>query len=178
MHAGLEARFTVDAYPGATFNGTIRDVRQAPTTIQNVVTYPAVIDAPNPDRKLRQGMTASVIITTARKDDVLRVPNAALRWTPGDAALQELMPQRHGVPTQARTASAAARGAREGHQAGRAGRVYKMENGNPVPVLVRVGFSDGQRTELIEGLADGDWVIVGGGESRGSGQAARRGGPF
>ncbi len=178
VHAGLEARFTVDAYPGETFNGTIRDVRQAPTTIQNVVTYPAVIDAPNPDRKLRQGMTASVTITTTRKDDVLRVPNAALRWTPGDAALQELMPQRHGVPTQARTASAAARGAREGHQAGRAGRVYKMENGKPVPVLVRVGFSDGQRTELIEGLADGDWVIVGGGESRGSGQAARRSGPF
>ena len=179
VHAGLEARFTVDAYPGETFNGTIRDVRQAPTTIQNVVTYPAVIDAPNPDRKLRQGMTASVIITTARKDDVLRVPNAALRWTPGDAALQEPMPQRHGVSAQARTASAAARGAREGgQQAGRAGRVYKMENGNPVPVLVRVGFSDGQRTELIEGLADGDWVIVGGGESRGSGQAARRRGPF
>jgi HlyD family secretion protein len=176
VHAGLEARFTVDAYPGETFSGIIRDVRQAPTTIQNVVTYPAVIDAPNPDRKLRQGMTASVTITTSRKDDVLRIPNAALRWTPGDAAPQEI-PQRQGVPPQARTASAAARGARDGgQQAGRAGRVYKIEHGKPVPVFVRVGFSDGQRTELIEGLADGDRVIVGGGESRASG--AKRRGPF
>ena len=179
VHAGLEAKFTVDAYPGETFSGIIRDVRQAPTTIQNVVTYPAVIDAPNPDRKLRQGMTASVTITTARKDDALRVPNAALRWTPEDAALQEIMPQRQGVPPHARTASAASRGARDGaKQAGRAARVYKVENGRPVPVLVRVGFSDGQRTELIEGLADGDRMIVGGGESRGSAQSARRRGPF
>ena len=75
---GLETKFTVDAYPGETFAGRIRDVRQAPNTIQNVVTYPAVIDAPNPDRKLRQGMTASVTITTARKDEALRVANAAL----------------------------------------------------------------------------------------------------
>ena len=176
VHVGLEARFTVDAYPGETFSGIIRDVRQAPTTIQNVVTYPAVIDAPNPDRKLRQGMTASVTITTSRKDDVLRIPNAALRWTPGDAALHETL-QRQGVPPQARSASAAARGARDGgQQAGRAGRVYKVKYGKPVPVFVRVGFSDGQRTELIEGLADGDRVIVGGGESGASG--ARRRGPF
>ncbi|TMB19573.1 MAG: efflux RND transporter periplasmic adaptor subunit [Deltaproteobacteria bacterium] len=179
VHPGLEAKFTVDAYPGETFSGVIRDVRQAPTMIQNVVTYPAVIDAPNPDRKLRQGMTTSVTITTARKDDVLRVPNVALRWTPEDAALQEATPQRHGVPPQARTTSAAARGTRDGgQQPGRAGRIYKLENGKPVPVFVRVGFSDGQRTELIEGLADGDRVIVGGGESRASGQSARRRGPF
>src|SRR5438445_1296 len=95
------------------------------------------------------------------------------------AALQEATPQRHGVPPQARTASAAARGTRDGgQQPGRAGRIYKLENGKPVPVFVRVGFSDGQRTELIEGLADGDRVIVGGGESRASGQSARRRGPF
>jgi HlyD family secretion protein len=176
VNAGLEAKFTVDAHPGETFSGVIRDVRQAPTTIQNVVTYPAVIDAPNPERKLRQGMTASVTITTARKDEVLRVPNAALRWTPGDGAPQE-PPQRQGAPPQARTASAAARGARDGGQPGRAGRVYKVQDGKPVPVSIRVGFSDGQRTELIEGLAEGDRVIVGGGESR-DGKSAKRRGPF
>ena len=60
VHEGQEARFTVDAYPGEEFSGTIREVRQAPNTIQNVVTYDAVIAADNPDRKLRQGMTASV----------------------------------------------------------------------------------------------------------------------
>jgi HlyD family secretion protein len=79
---GLTARFTVDAFPGEAFEGRIREVRQAPNTIQNVVTYAAVIDAPNPDRKLRQGMTASVTIVTNQRADALRVPNAALRYRP------------------------------------------------------------------------------------------------
>ena len=180
VREGLEAKFTVDAYPGETFTGMIRDVRQAPNTIQNVVTYPAVIDAPNPDRKLRQGMTASVNITAARKDDSLRVSNAALRWKPDESAAPETA-QRPGGTPQARTASAAARGARDGsaQQApGRAGRVYKLENGKPVPVNIRVGLSDGQRTEVIEGLSEGDRVIVGGGDTAAGAQQQRRRGPF
>jgi HlyD family secretion protein len=178
VHAGLEAKFTVDSYPNETFSGVIRDVRQAPTTIQNVVTYPAVIDAANPDRKLRQGMTASVTIIAARNDDVLRVPNAALRWNPEETA-PEAIPQRHPVQPQARSSSVGARGTRDaGHQIGRTARVYRLDDGKPVPVPVRVGFSDGQRTWLIDGLAEGDRVIVGGGEPRGSGQSARRRGPF
>ncbi|HEY4884082.1 MAG TPA: efflux RND transporter periplasmic adaptor subunit [Myxococcales bacterium] len=180
---GLEAKFTVDAYPGETFVGRIRDVRQAPNTIQNVVTYPAVIDAPNPDRKLRQGMTASVTITAARKDEALRVANAALRWK-GDetsAAQEPAQQQQKGPGPQARTASAASRGTREtaGQQApGRAARVYKLQEGQPVPVSIRVGLSDGQRTEVLEGLAEGDRVIVGGGEAGASGPQQRRRGPF
>jgi HlyD family secretion protein len=79
---GLTARFTVDAYPGEVFEGRIREVRQAPTTIQNVVTYAAVVEAPNPERKLRQGMTASVTVVTNRREDAVRVPNAALRYRP------------------------------------------------------------------------------------------------
>ena len=180
VREGLEAKFTVDAYPGETFTGMIRDVRQAPNTIQNVVTYPAVIDVPNPDRKLRQGMTASVNITAARKDDSLRVSNAALRWKPDESAAPETA-QRPGGTPQARTASAAARGARDGsaQQApGRAGRVYKLENGKPVPVNIRVGLSDGQRTEVIEGLSEGDRVIVGGGDAATAAQQQRRRGPF
>ncbi len=180
VREGLEAKFTVDAYPGETFTGSIRDVRQAPNTIQNVVTYPAVIDAPNPDRKLRQGMTASVNITAARKDDSLRVSNAALRWKPDESAAPEAA-QRPGGTPQARTASAASRGARDGsaQQApGRAGRVYKLENGKPVPVNIRVGLSDGQRTEVIEGLSEGDRVIVGGGDAAAGAQQQRRRGPF
>jgi len=180
---GLETKFTVDAYPGETFAGRIRDVRQAPNTIQNVVTYPAVIDAPNPDRKLRQGMTASVTITAARKDEALRVANAALRWKADDAsaAQEPAQQQRQGPGPQARTASAASRGTREtaGQQApGRAGRVYKLQDGQPVPVTIRVGLSDGQRTEVLEGLAEGDRVIVGGGEAGASGPQQRRRGPF
>src|SRR3954467_2156695 len=151
---GLDARFTVDAYPGEQFTGRIREVRQAPTTIQNVVTYPAVIDAPNPERKLRQGMTASVTITASRKDDALRVSNAALRWKADDSASDAAPAQQKASPPQARGPSAASRGAREGmgpqardaapaQQPGRAGRVYKVEDGKPVPVLIRVGLSDG-----------------------------------
>jgi len=84
---GMRARFTVDAYPGQTFEGKISDLRQAPSTIQNVVTYTAVIDAANPRHELRQGMTAQVSVTTSDRPDALRVANAALRWRPqGDAA--------------------------------------------------------------------------------------------
>jgi HlyD family secretion protein len=182
VREGLEAKFTVDAYPGETFTGVIRDVRQAPSTIQNVVTYPAVIDAPNPDRKLRQGMTASVNITAARKDDSLRVSNASLRWRPDESAVPEAAaPQRPGGTPLGRMASAAARGARDGSgqpAPGRAGRVYKLENGKPVPVNIRVGLSDGQRTEVIEGLSEGDRVIVGGGNAAAGAQQQRRRGPF
>src|ERR1041384_60677 len=102
VHEGLEAKFTVDAYPGETFTGSIREVRQAPNTIQNVVTYQGAIDAPNPERKLRQGMTASVTITAAKKDDVLRVSNAALRFRPEG----EQAPQDTGAPQQQRAAMA------------------------------------------------------------------------
>jgi len=184
VREGLDARFTVDAYPGETFIGKIREVRQAPTTIQNVVTYAAVIDAPNPDRKLRQGMTASVQITTAHKDEALRVANAALRWKPEEGAAPEAAPPAGGQQRQAamaRNPSPAARGGREGGSmqagGGRAARVFKVENGKPVPVQIRAGLSDGQRTEVLEGLGEGDKVIVGGSDGAG-GQPQRRRGPF
>src|SRR5437763_1023800 len=142
VHEGAESKFTVDAYPGEAFTGSIREVRQAPTTIQNVVTYAAVIDAPNPDRKLRQGMTASVTITTAHKDDALRVSNAALRFRPEDTGAAEPVaaPQQRsgGGAPMARGATAASRGKPEGASPqgpGRPGRVYTLDaTGQRVPV--------------------------------------------
>jgi HlyD family secretion protein len=185
VREGLDAKFTVDAYPGETFIGKIREVRQAPTTIQNVVTYAAVIDAPNPDRKLRQGMTASVQITTAHKDEALRVSNAALRWKPDDSGAPEAAPAAPGQQrpaAMARNASPAARGGREGGSmqagGGRVARVFKVENGKPVPVQIRAGLSDGQRTEVLEGLGEGDKVIVGGSDTAAGGAQQRRRGPF
>jgi HlyD family secretion protein len=187
VQEGADARFTVDAYAGETFTGKIRQVRQSPNTIQNVVTYPAVIDAPNPDGKLRQGMTASVTIVAAHKDDVVRVSNAALRWRPDEQGGPAVATQTNGaqrqVPPQARNPNASARGNRDVTQGnGRPGRVFTLVDGKPVQAIIRVGVSDGQRTEVLEGLVEGDKVIVGAdGQSGGAArplQAGPRRGPF
>jgi HlyD family secretion protein len=82
LSPGMAATFTVDAFPGERFRGKVRQIRNAPTTLQNVVTYDAVIDVANPDLKLRPGMTANITFIAAEKDDVLRVPNAAMRFRP------------------------------------------------------------------------------------------------
>ena len=79
---GQRVRFTVDAFPENTFNGLVKQVRFSPTVTQNVVTYTTIVDAENPELKLRPGMTATVSIITGEAKAVLRVPNAALRFTP------------------------------------------------------------------------------------------------
>jgi HlyD family secretion protein len=82
VQQGQPVSFTVDAYPGDTFTGTVSQVRLQPTVDQNVVSYTTVIDVPNRSLKLKPGMTASVSIEIARADDVLLVPSAALRFRP------------------------------------------------------------------------------------------------
>ena len=82
LRAGMDASFTVDAYPTERFRGRIREIRNAPQVVQNVVTYDAVIDVENAELKLKPGMTATVNIVSERRDGVLRVPNAALRFRP------------------------------------------------------------------------------------------------
>src|SRR5262249_34837193 len=92
IREGIAANFTVDAYPGATFGGQISQIRLNAQTLQNVVTYTAVINVSNPEEKLMPGMTANVTIPVAKRDDVLMVPNAALRFKPNlnDQEQQEL----------------------------------------------------------------------------------------
>ena len=87
-----------------TFTGKVRQVRLAPVVDQNVVSYVTVIDVPNPELQLKPGMTANVAITIAHADDVLKVPNAALRFRPDEATLQA-----HGQSAQARPGQAAGR---------------------------------------------------------------------
>jgi len=82
IRAGMEATFTVDSYPNETFQGKISQIRLAASTIQNVVTYKAIIDVGNPQLKLKPGMTANVKVLIQKADDVLRLPNAALRFRP------------------------------------------------------------------------------------------------
>ena len=88
LRDGMPATFTVDAFPDKTFRGKVRQIRNAATTtVQNVVTYDAVVDVANPDLKLRPGMTANVTFIYAEADDVVRVPNAGLRFRPTPALL-------------------------------------------------------------------------------------------
>ena len=90
IQPGQPVRFRVDAYPEDVFMGTVSQVRLEPEIQQNVVSYVTIIDVPNPDSKLKPGMTAAVTVETARVDDVVRVPNAALRFRPSDEMLAAL----------------------------------------------------------------------------------------
>jgi HlyD family secretion protein len=137
---GQSAPFTVDAYPGTTFPGKVVDIRKAPITVQNVVTYDVVISAPNPDLKLLPGMTANVTVLTARVDETLKVPNAALRFRPSADVLKQ-------------TALAPA-------QAGKQ-YLYVLANRKLKAVPVAYGLSDGKYTTVsAAGLRAGDRVVV------------------
>jgi HlyD family secretion protein len=149
--------FTVDAFPIQTFQGKVVQVRNAPITVQNVVTYDTVIGVSNPDLKLKPGMTANVSIVIAHKDDVLQIKNAALRYRPPDA-----------TPVETRRTSTSRPGRPGGGRsgAGQEGRVertvYVLPSGasHPKPVQIKTGISDGIMTEVIEGLKEGDRVVT------------------
>jgi HlyD family secretion protein len=177
---GLAARFSVDAYPGEIFQGRIREVRQAPTTIQNVVTYTAVIDADNRERKLRQGMTAAVSVVTRERGEALRVPNAALRFRPAaEKASQEgAEPRRVSAVPVARADEPPRERARgrevpaEGRPGVRKATAYRLERGRPVPVTLLVGITDGHQTEVLAGVTDGEVLVV---SESGGGSGVKRG---
>jgi HlyD family secretion protein len=159
--------FTVDAFPTQTFRGKVVQVRNAPITVQNVVTYDTVIGVDNPDLKLKPGMTANVSIKIAHRDDALQIKNAALRYRPADATPPP-------APSRAPGGSAAPRQA-GGGSAGRERRsdrtVYVLSGGRRKPVQIKTGISDGIVTE-VEGLKEGDQVITAEISSAAPGQSA------
>jgi HlyD family secretion protein len=138
------ATFTVDAYPGQVFTGNVTSIRKAPINVQNVITYDAVIGVANLDLKLFPGMTANVKILVDHRPNVLRVPNAALRYHPASET----------------AAAAGGKGGRNGAAAEKA--VWILDAGNkPQRVVVATGESDGTYTEVTKGeLKDGDRVIL------------------
>jgi HlyD family secretion protein len=147
--------FTVDAFPMETFHGKVVQVRNAPITVQNVVTYDTVIGVSNPELKLKPGMTANVSIVIAHKDDVLQIKNAALRYRPPDATpveTRKMVTSRGGRPATGRGAA----------QQGAQRTVYILPSGagRPEPRQVRTGISDGIVTEVVEGLKEGDRVVT------------------
>jgi len=163
---GKEATFTVDAYPGVPFSGTIRQVRLAPINVQNVVTYNVVVGVDNKDLRLKPGMTANVSIVVAQRDNVLKIPNAALRFVPPRSD--------QGIPRQAEGKSARTEDGTRALPAGGGvvpGRSVwtQGENGELTPIAVQIGISDGSSTEIVsKTVAEGDEVIVGIEQPRGA----------
>src|SRR2546430_7173803 len=162
--------FTVDAFPTRTFHGKVVQVRNAPITVQNVVTYDTVIGVNNADLKLKPGMTANGSIVIPHRDDVLKISNAALRYRPADA------------PTPERSASGQNRGgAGGGGSAGprATGRtVYVLRGNKAEPAQIKTGISDGTTTEVLEGLADKDRVITGQLNAPNAATSQQQGNPF
>jgi HlyD family secretion protein len=167
---GQTATFTVAAHPVRTFPATVRQVRYFPQTVNNVVTYQAVLDVDNSDLSLRPGMTATADIKVEGKDDVLVVPNAALRFSPttsssfggrgGRSPLSFLAPRPGGggANRQRSAPEAIPTGSR---------RLWVLENGEARPHLVGVGATDGTNTEITSGnLKPGDQVITDAVETR------------
>jgi HlyD family secretion protein len=168
---GKEATFTVDAYPGEPFRGTVKQVRNAPLSVQNVVTYDVVVGVNNKDLRLKPGMTASVSIMVAHREQVLRLPNAALRFTPPKVEGAEGKPGASvsgGEPARPGAPPAGVTAARDG-QGLPSKTVWRLGvDGDPEAVPVQVGISDGNATELLKGdLKEGDEVIVGVDSSKG-----------
>jgi HlyD family secretion protein len=162
VQVGQDVDFTVDAFPTQTFHGKVVQVRNAPITVQNVVTYDTVIGVSNPDLKLKPGMTANVSIIAARKDNVLQIKNAALRYRPAEAAASETGSRssswRGGRGAGGSGVASAKAGARDRTSSERT--VYVLSFGQPKPVQIKTGISDGIVTEVVEGLKEGDRVVT------------------
>jgi HlyD family secretion protein len=153
VKAGQKATFRVDAFPDRDFEGTVSQVRQAPITVQNVVTYDVVVSVENPELLLKPGMTANVNVVTASRPKVVRVPIDALRFSP---------------PGQPPADSAALEGA-----PGQQTRVWVLDGRNVAPVTITTGLSDGTWVEVADGdLRPGEHVVtdeVRGASAHGSG---------
>ncbi len=164
LHDGMPATFTVDAYPGTIFRGKVRQIRNAPQTVQNVVTYDAVVDIDNPDLKLKPGMTANVTFVAAERSDVLRVPNAALRFRPTSDVLAAAGLSGKGPRAAAAGANGAPPRGPDGaarDEASDRRRVWVLDQGTPQPVGIKIGVSDGTLTEVADGrLPEGALVIT------------------
>jgi HlyD family secretion protein len=172
VKVGQPARFTVDAYPDEEFRGRISQIRLNALVNQNVVSYPVMIEVPNPDERLRPQMTANVTFDVATVKDVLRIPNAALRFRPESERGQAAQGGGGGgferrAAQSGQSAPGLAGAARQlpgGRPAGaRPQTVYALTSDKkPKPVQIRTGITDGRHTQVVDGeLKPGDLVIVG-----------------
>ena len=174
IREGQKARFTVDAFPNRQFVGEVQQIRLNPTNQQNVVTYNVRITVANSDQTLLPGMTAYVNIGVQKRNDVLLVPNAALRFKPADAAekkvesgqkpaltggMSGMGPGADGGPPKTSGGGGAGKGKKRD---GQSGMVYVLAAGELKPVSVQLGITDNRNTEVLGGeLQVGDRVITG-----------------
>jgi len=167
IREGQDVSFTVDAHPNRRFRGKVHQVRNAPQIIQNVVTYDAVVRINNKELLLKPGMTANVQFLVSEKEDVLTIPNMALRFKPPEekSEAQDLLRQEQGRAAprvgQRRTSRASGGGGGEGTRV-RQVKVYVMKDAKAQPVEVQVGITDGSKTEVVAGsINENDPVIIG-----------------
>ncbi|HEX3855930.1 MAG TPA: efflux RND transporter periplasmic adaptor subunit [Verrucomicrobiae bacterium] len=173
---GQNVDFTVDAYPYRNFHGVVTQVRNSPTTVNNVVTYDCVIGVTNADYKLKPGMTANVSIVIAQREGALTIPNGALRFRPPDTSLVQTNNATAASQISEATNSANRAGGGTGGQGRRNGgrargersnihMVYVLsgegEDAKLQAVQIKTGISDGISTEVVSGLNEGDKVVTG-----------------
>jgi HlyD family secretion protein len=165
-------KFSVDAFPGKDFDGKIEQMRLNPQNVQNVVTYNVVIDVDNPEQKLKPGMTANLTITIDERNNVLKVANAALRFTPQDTNGQRSGGNFNGQGRRQRNANGNDSTGNADSQfapptapvlPGQTRIVWVMgKNGQPERRRIKVGLTDGVSTEVVEGnLVQGELVVTG-----------------
>lgn len=165
IREGQKAKFTVDAFPNRSFVGDVQQIRLNPTNQQNVVTYNVRINVANPEQVLLPGMTAYVNIGVQKREGVLLVPNAALRFKPADGA--EKKPENGQKPAStAGNSPADGSGPKAGGKGkkrdGQSGTVHVLAGGEIKAVSVQLGITDNRNTEIISGdLKEGDRVVTG-----------------
>jgi HlyD family secretion protein len=162
-----DVTFTVDAFPARRFRGKVYQVRNAPINVQGVVTYNAVVRIDNKELLLKPGMTANVQFLVSRQENILTIPNMAMRFKPPDQKdeAQDLLRQersRVAAPVGTRrTSRAAGAGGGGGARGNRRATIYVLKENKPRPVEVQLGITDGSRTEVRGGLNENDPVVIG-----------------
>ncbi len=176
---GQAARFTVQAYPEASFDGTVRQVRLQSTTQENVVSYTVVVDVDNPDGRLLPGMTATVDFLVEAAAGVLTVPNAALRFRPSGDMVAALREQRAAEPATGRRSAGTRQTADESSPASDVTLLWYLDaEARPAATPVRTGISDGQSTEIepVRGAIEPGLRVIAGVSTSGTSESSRN--PF
>ena len=182
IQVGLNVKFTVDAYPDLSFDGTVRQVRLLPVVTQNVVNYTVIIDVPNPDLKLLPGMTANITVMVKEVKEILKVPSTALRFSPPQEYIDEMLKNLPDSIKKKREkwAKEGGRGGPGGMSGGSqggswggsamggerkrrsdVGMVWVKTGDSIKPHRVHTGLSDGLNTEVNGKIKEGDEIILG-----------------